>query len=130
MRQCLAAARVGHLATVTAEARPHLVPCCFVLDGDTVYSAVDDVKPKSSLALRRLANLEAHPVASLLVDHYDDEWADLWWIRVDGPTRVLDVGSDHDTALTALAAKYAQYADHPPPGPVIAIDVARWTSWP
>ncbi|MDQ6696191.1 MAG: pyridoxamine 5'-phosphate oxidase family protein, partial [Actinomycetota bacterium] len=50
------AARVARFATVAADGRPHIVPCCFIRDGHTVWSAVD-AKPKTTLALRRLANL-------------------------------------------------------------------------
>ena len=123
-------ARVAHLATVTPEGRPHVVPCCFVLAGDVVYSAVDDVKAKSSTALRRLANLRANPEAALLIDHYDDDWSALWWVRLDGVARLLDDGPERERALDALAAKYEQYARARPPGTVVAIDVSSWRAWP
>lgn len=129
MRSRLAAARVARLATVTAGGRPHVVPCCFALDGDTVYSAVD-AKPKSTLALRRLANLRATGRASLLVDHYDEDWSALWWVRVDGRGRVVEGGPEHDRALATLAAKYDQYRRQTPPGPVVALDVTSWRAWP
>jgi PPOX class probable F420-dependent enzyme len=129
MRAQVAGARVGRLATVTDEGRPHLVPCCFALVGDTVYSAVD-AKPKSTLALRRLANLRATGHASLLVDHYDEDWSALWWVRVDGAGRVVDSGPERDTALAALATKYEQYRRTSPPGPVVALDITRWRAWP
>src|SRR5688500_8117043 len=93
MRRRIDEARVGRLATVTPEGAPHVVPCCYVLAGETVYSAVDG-KPKSTLALRRLANVMAHPATSLLVDHYDDDWSALWWVRLDGSARVLDATAD------------------------------------
>ncbi|HEX5944741.1 MAG TPA: TIGR03668 family PPOX class F420-dependent oxidoreductase [Acidimicrobiales bacterium] len=128
-RDRLAAARVARLATVTPGGRPHLVPCCFALVEETAYSAVD-AKPKSTLALRRLANLRANPQASLLVDHYAEEWATLWWIRVDGDGRVVDDGAERTTALAALAAKYEQYRRQPPPGAVIALDITAWRAWP
>lgn len=130
MRERLAAARVAHLATVTAEERPHVVPCCFVLDRDTIYSAVD-AKPKSTLALRRLANIAANPAAALLVDHYrDDDWSALWWVRLDGLARVVTDPAERSRALTLLASKYLQYEHTPPPGDVIAIDVTAWRGWP
>jgi PPOX class probable F420-dependent enzyme len=129
MRQRVAEARVGRLGTVRPDGRPHLVPCCYVLDGDVVYSAVD-AKPKSTLALRRLANLRANAAASLLVDHYEDDWSRLWWVRVDGQGRVVEAGPERDGALALLAAKYEQYRRTTPPGPVVAIDVLRWTAWP
>jgi PPOX class probable F420-dependent enzyme len=128
-RHRLATARVGRLGTVTPEGRPHLVPCCFALVGDSVYSAVD-AKPKSTLALRRLANVRVEPRASLLVDHYAEDWATLWWVRVDGTARVLDGGPERESALAALATKYDQYRGHPPPGAVLALDVTAWRAWP
>lgn len=129
MRSRLAAAPVGRLATVTAEGRPHVQPCCFALDGDVVYSAVDG-KPKATLALRRLANVRANPYASLVVDEYDDDWSKLWWVRVDGQARVVDAASERARAIDRLCAKYEQYRRDPPPGDVIAITVTSWRSWP
>jgi PPOX class probable F420-dependent enzyme len=129
MRTRVAQARVGRLATVTADGRPHVVPCCFAFAIHALYSAVD-AKPKSTLALRRVANVRTHPFASLLVDHYDDDWTRLWWVRVDGDVRVLDDGSERDRAIELLRAKYEQYRENPPPGPVLAIDVHTWRAWP
>ena len=134
MRARVGGARSGVLSTITAEGRPHAVPCCFALDGHVVYSAVD-AKPKSTLALRRLDNLAVHPAACLLVDSYDDDWTKLWWARVDGTGRVLadDVERDRverDRALDLLAAKYPQYQVTRPPGPVIALDITSWRFWP
>ena len=128
----MALARVGRLATTNADGSPHLVPCCFVLTGDgTIYTAVDDVKPKSSRRLRRLDNIGAQPRVSLLVDDYTEDWSALWWIRLDGGARVAPTGSDEtSTAGRLLAAKYDQYRRRPPPVPVIAIDVDRWRAWP
>jgi PPOX class probable F420-dependent enzyme len=127
-RQRLVDARVGHLATVTADHSPHIVPCCFVLHARTVYSAVD-AKPKSTLDLRRLQNLKTNASASLLVDHYAEDWTKLWWVRVDGSGRVIEDGVERDRALDLLAAKYQQYPETPPPGPVLAIDIEHWRMW-
>jgi PPOX class probable F420-dependent enzyme len=129
MRRRVAEARVGRLATVTPDGRPHLVPCCFALDDGVIYSAVDG-KPKSTLALRRLANVRARPEASLLVDHYAEDWSTLWWVRVDGAARVVGSNPEHDHALVLLTAKYEPYRETPPPGPVLAIDTETWRSWP
>ena len=129
MRDRLAEARVARLATVTSRGQPHLVPCCFALEGDVVYSAID-AKPKSTLALRRLANLRANPLAALLVDHYSDDWSNLWWVRVDGLGHIIDSPADRQAAIVLLARKYQQYAVEPPPGPVITLHITTWRSWP
>jgi PPOX class probable F420-dependent enzyme len=128
-RRRFGAARVARLATADAEGRPHVVPLVLVLDGTTVYSAVD-AKPKRHNALRRLANVRANARVSLLVDHYDHDWTALWWVRADGTGRVLSPDeAEAGRAVRLLAAKYPQYAAAPPTGEVLAINVERWVSW-
>jgi PPOX class probable F420-dependent enzyme len=127
-RARLSAARVGRLATVRPDGRPHVVACCFALQDDRLWTTVD-AKPKATQRLQRLANVRAHPWASLLVDHYEEDWDALWWVRVDGPATVLSAGDEFDTALAALVAKYPQYTTAVPRGPVIAIAAERWRGW-
>lgn len=117
-------APVARLATVTADGAPHLVPVVFAAHEGTVYTAVDG-KPKSTQQLKRLANIAANPRVSLLVDHYADDWTTLWWIRADGRAAV----TDDDTGRDLLRAKYTQYQTVSLDGPVIAIEIQRWTSW-
>ena len=124
-RERFATARVARLATMGADG-PHIVPIVFALAGDTLYHAVDH-KPKRTMALRRLANLRADPRASVLADGYDEDWTRLWWARADGSARILESG--HAEALALLAARYPQYRERPPQGPVVAIDVTRWSDW-
>jgi PPOX class probable F420-dependent enzyme len=131
MRRRVGEARVARLATVGAGGQPHLVPCCFVLEGDVVVTAVDDVKAKSTRALRRLENIRAQPAVSLLVDHYGEDWSSLWWVRADGWASILEIGSaGEEAALQSLREKYEQYRDDNLPGPVIAVTVTRWVAWP
>src|SRR3954471_9315889 len=126
-RRRFAAARVARLATARADGRPHLVPVVFALDGDTLYPAVDDVKPKATTRLRRLANIAANPAVALLADHYEDDWSALWWVRADGTARLLDPDDDEaGRARGLLAERYPQYRDAPPPGVTIAVAVERW----
>lgn len=129
-RERFAAARVGRLATTTPGGRPHLVPIVFAAAGDLVWTAVD-AKPKRTRSLRRLANIEADSRVSIMVDHYDDDdWSRLWWVRADGHASIVSVeAAEGQSALAALACKYAQYVDQPPPGPLISIEIDGWTSW-
>ncbi|MCW2527956.1 MAG: pyridoxamine 5-phosphate oxidase-related,FMN-binding protein [Pseudonocardiales bacterium] len=130
-RELFTRARVARLATVDATdaaVRPHLVPIVFVVSGSTIYSAVDR-KPKRSNDLRRLANVEVNSSVSLLVDHYDDEnWDALWWVRADGTGRVID-DAEAEHAIDLLVDRYRQHAQLRPPGPVLAVDVTRWSGW-
>jgi PPOX class probable F420-dependent enzyme len=120
----LGLARVGRLATVTAAGRPHVVPVCFALSGGRIFTAVD-AKPKVTTELARLENVRATGRASLLVDHYEEDWSELWWVRVDGIAEVIR----SESAIDALAEKYEQYRTARPTGPVIAIEPERWRSW-
>ena len=123
---------MARLATIDPDGRPHLVPIVFALDGDTLYSAVDS-KPKRSRTLRRIENARARLHVTLLVDHYEEDWRRLWWIRLRGHARVLADGAERERALTLLAEKYPQYRRAPPDGPVLAVDldeIRTWTAGP
>ena len=117
-------AAVARLATVDREGRPHVVPICFVIDGGTLYTAVDE-KPKRTRRLKRLENIEANPQVEVLIDHYEDDWTQLWWVRLRGAARVVD----DPRALELLAVKYPQYRAESPAGPVIAVVIEERTEW-
>jgi PPOX class probable F420-dependent enzyme len=125
-RERFAAARVARLATADRDGRPHIVPIVFALDGERIYSAVDQ-KPKRTTALRRLANIAANPKVSLLADHYDDDWDKLWWVRADGRASVLDPQSDE--ARRAVGLLRGRYPQQRATGAVLAVDVERWSGW-
>lgn len=129
----LRSARVGRLATVTPDARPHVVPFVFAIverDLDVVAYWAVDRKPKRTERLQRLRNIEGNSAAEFVVDGYDEDWRALWWVRASGTGRVVDDASrEHVAAIDALAAKYRQYAGDPPAGPVVAIDIDRISGW-
>ena len=128
-RARFAEARVARLATVDAAGRPHLVPIVFVPTAEGLATVVD-AKPKQHHRLRRLANIRANPEVSVLVDRYDDDWSRLWWARADGTARVVELTEgDAAGAVAALAERYPQYRTTPPPGPLIAVTVRRWSGW-
>ena len=124
----LRSARVGHLATISPDGSPHVVPFVFALEGRTLYWVVD-AKPKQPGELKRLSNIRANPNVELVVDNYEEDWRALWWVRARGTARILSRGDEWDRALELLAQKYPQYRTAPPPGPVVAIDIARVVSW-
>lgn len=121
---------VARLGTVTPGGAPHLVPVVFAVaaDGAVVYTAID-AKPKTTRRLRRLANIDADPRVSLLVDHYSDDWTQLWWVRADGVATIHDDGRALETGRQLLRAKYPQYQSVSLDGPVIAVAVQHWSSW-
>lgn len=124
-----AAAPVARLATTGERGTPHVVPITFVCDGDLIHTPIDH-KPKKTTRLRRLINIEHNARVSVLVDHYEDDWTALWWVRTDGEASVIGPGSPgHAAAAGALAAKYPPYRAHPPAGPIIEIGIDHWASW-
>ena len=112
VRATLESARHGYLSTASPEGDPHLQPVVFQIVGDSVYIAIDE-KPKTTLRLRRLTNIESNPKFALLVDHYDDDWSRLWWVLLRGPAEVLWPsewdGREAGEAIAGLRAKYPQY---------------------
>lgn len=124
------AARVARLATLNPDDSPHLVPIVFAWCPPDALVFAYDHKPKSGRPLKRLDNLAARPAVSLLVDEWDEDWDRLWWVRAEGRAEVLDDADPRrDVALDALAARYAQYRDVRPAGPVAWIDVHAWSGW-
>jgi PPOX class probable F420-dependent enzyme len=124
----LASAPSGHLATIRPDGGPHVVVVTHALADGRVVTAIDH-KPKRSQRLQRLANIEANPVVSFLVDRYDDDWGALWWVRVDGVASIHSGGVAWESAVAALTDKYPQYQERPPRGPVIVVTPERVSWW-
>ncbi len=121
-------ARRAILGTSRADGRPHLVPIVFARAGSELVTAVDH-KPKRTTRLVRLENLAADPRASVLADHYDEDWSQLWWVRVDGTARIVKPDeSEHRRAVAPLVAKYPQY-EGKSLGTAILITIHGVTGW-
>jgi PPOX class probable F420-dependent enzyme len=121
------AARVARLATIGADG-PRLVPVTFAWHRGAAVWAVDRAKPKRHTRLRRLDDLAADPRVALLADHYAEDWAELWWVELQGTASTLE-GAAASAALDALASRYPTYRDQRPPGPVVAVAPRRWAWW-
>ncbi len=127
-RRRFSTAIVARLATMSPGGGPHLVPVTFAMDGDMIYSAVD-AKPKTTRRLARLRNIAAEPRVAMLADHYEADWDRLWWARADGAATILAAPAEMAGPLALLARRYPQYRADPPDGPVIRVQVGRWTGW-
>ncbi len=126
-RRRFTAASVARLATVDDAGRPHLVPIVFAVERETIYSVVD-AKPKRTTALRRLQNVRANRWVAVLADHYEEnDWSALWWVRADGAARVLEAAEPE--ARRAVELLTDRHPQQRPVGPVLAVDVERWTGW-
>jgi hypothetical protein len=61
----------------------------------------------------------------MLIDHYEEDWSRLWWVRLRGTARIVE--DPH--AVELLVAKYPQYREQPPAGPVIAVTIEERSTW-
>ncbi len=133
VRGLLERSRSGHLATASADAEPHLIPVVYAMHEAAIWIAIDE-KPKTTLRLRRLRNIEQNPRAALLVDHYDDDWSQLWWVLLRGAAEVWwpqrwDAAAA-EAAIAALRARYPQYLEMSlEERPLLRLHPERVTAW-
>ena len=127
LRRRFASSPVARLATVRPDGRPHLVPVVFALVDNVIFTAVD-AKPKKTDRLQRLINLDLEPRCSLLVDHYEDDWSKLWWVRADGEGAAVQLAAASE-GFAALRKRHAQYGGLALSGPLLAVRVTRWSGW-
>jgi PPOX class probable F420-dependent enzyme len=140
-RALLITERRATLATVAPDGRPRLVPCCFAMgveDGTVIIDTPIDAKPKAStdpMRLARVRDIRRDERVTLLVDRWDEDWARLAWLRVDGTARLLLPWAPRDaaahlSAVTALRARYPQYREQRLEGlPVIRVTPTRVSGW-
>ena len=134
IRNLVKNARVARLATLDSRGWPHLIPVCFVYDGKVLYSAVDR-KPKrvSPERLVRLKNIRAVSRVALLIDQYDEDWTQLWYVLIRGKATLIpnSARQERARAIHRLRAKYPQYAGEmlADDAPIIRITPERTTFW-
>jgi PPOX class probable F420-dependent enzyme len=119
--------RVGRLGLLDEDGAPRVLPVTFAVAGGRIWSAIDQ-KPKRPGEPARLRFLRRDPRAALTVDRYSDDWEELAWVQVLGSVEVLDV-SEGKVGLEALIAKYPQYQEEAPPGPLLALEPERYLWW-
>jgi PPOX class probable F420-dependent enzyme len=120
----LADARVARLALLDEDDLPRLLPVTFAVWEGEIWSAIDQ-KPKRAGEPARVRRLRRRPEAALLIDRYDDDWSRLAWLELRGPVSVEPLGP----ALEALIAKYPQYSEARPQGPLLRLTPERFASW-
>jgi PPOX class probable F420-dependent enzyme len=134
VQKILKEARVARLATLDPRSRPHIVPVCFAYDGKLFYTAIDQ-KPKRvpPQRLARLRNIQAVPRVALLIDQYDEDWTQLWYVLIRGKAKLIPEAAhkERTRAIRKLRAKYPQYVRGmlSDDAPIIRITPERITSW-
>jgi PPOX class probable F420-dependent enzyme len=84
--------RIGRLATVDLECKPHVIPVVFVFDNDrNCYFIPIDEKTKRSRPenLKRVKNIQENPNVALLLDEYNEDWTKLYFIMIRGKGSIL-----------------------------------------
>ena len=130
-RELLLESRLAHLATSTKHGKPHVVPICYVYDGTSIYSSIDE-KPKSTSPnrLRRVLNIVANPHVSFVVDRYVEDWNELRYVIMRGFAEIIREGEEHKLAVSLLREKYCQYRSMKLEGrPVIKIKPVSVIAW-
>jgi PPOX class probable F420-dependent enzyme len=125
-------ARVARLATADAAGVPHVVPICFALAADRLFSVVDQKPKRAPLALKRLRNVAENAHVAVIVDVWDEDWSKLRWVLLRGTAATVTGPAEYGAAIAALEAKYAQYRGAgfvPERNPVLRVDVERVTAW-
>lgn len=113
LEQLLDSMSVARLGLIGKDGRPESMPIVFVRVGELLFSPIDG-KPKSSAKLARIEHIEKNPSGTLLIDHYQDDWEQLWWVRLDVEAEVIR--GEHaawDSAVLKLKDKYSQYQTVP-----------------
>jgi len=127
--EMLSHARVARLGLLDDELSPRVLPVTFALHEGALWSAVDEKRKRlRGRAIARVRYLEQRPRAALTVDHYEDDWSALAWVQALGNVDVIDVERE-PAALDALCAKYDQYRERPPAGPLLRLEPERFVCW-
>ncbi len=102
--------QVARLATTGADGRPHVVPICFAMDAESLYSPIDE-KPKrvGPTGLKRIRNIQENPRVAVVVDDYSEDWSRLAYLLIRGSAEIVSRGPVHDRALRLLRERYHQY---------------------
>lgn len=131
-RAFVAEARVGRMATLDDRGHPRVLPVCFVLLGETIYTPLDE-KPKQvdPESLQRVRDIQRRPDVALVVDRYREDWDDLGWVQLLGDAELVRPGEEgHREAVQSLRKKYDQYREQAlEERPQLRIHPQRVISW-
>jgi PPOX class probable F420-dependent enzyme len=131
-RSLLEETRRATLATIADDGHPRLVPICYVVIDDVLWSPLDE-KPKATddpRALARVRDILARPEVAVLVDRWSEDWTELAWLRIRGRAALVEGGDVPPAVIAALRAKHPQYRDHDLEArPALRIEVVAATDW-
>ena len=112
-------ATVARLATVDSEHKPHVVTVVFVFDNDYYFIPIDQKTKRSRPEnLKRIKNIQQNPNVALLIDEYNEDWRQLYFIMIQGKASIVggkELEQNEQVLLEKahklLSAKYVQYQE-------------------
>ena len=109
------------LATASKDARPHVVPVIYAVDGENIVVAVD-------YGTKKLRNLKENEKVALVVDDYRPNHA----VMVEGDCRVFERGKEYLRLLQILFDRFEYYRKNPwgeGESPILKIEPTKVVSW-
>ncbi len=108
--EALSNAPVARLATADRSGVPHVVPVCFGVTNGCIFILLDHKPKRTELTnLKRVKNILENSHVSLIIDHYDNDWSNLWYILISGHAVLLEETPERPEVLHTLVHKYPQY---------------------
>ena len=117
----LKAHEVCRLATASREAKPHVVPVIYALDGEDVVVAID-------YETKKLKNLRENQKVALVVDDYRPNHS----VMVEGECEILERGKEYLRLLRILLDRFEVYRKNPwgeGESPILKIEPTKAVSW-
>ncbi len=109
------------LATASKDAKPHVVPVIYALDGEDIVVAVD-------YGTKKLRNLKQNKKVALVVDDYHPNHA----VMVEGECEILERGKEYLRLLKILFDRFETYRKHPwgeGESPILKVKVTKVVVW-
>lgn len=117
----LKAHEVCRLATASNDAKPHVVPVIYALDGEDVVVAVD-------YGTKKLKNLKENEKVALVVDEYHPNKA----VMIEGDCEILERGKEYVRLLHVLFDRFEYYRKNPwaeGESPILKIKPTKAVMW-
>lgn len=109
------------LATASKDARPHVVPVIYAMDGEDVVVAID-------YGTKKLVNVKQNRKVALVVDDYHPNHA----VMVEGDCEILERGKEYLHLLQILFDRFEYYRKNPwgeGESPILKIKPTKAVSW-
>jgi PPOX class probable F420-dependent enzyme len=109
------------MATASKNAKPHVVPVIYAMDGENVVVAID-------YKTKKLKNLRENPQVAVVVDEYRPNHA----VLVEGECEILERGKEYLRLLQILFDKFAYYRNNPwgeGESPILRIRPTKAVMW-